>query len=44
VSGDSADEVELVAVQPVTAAATAATTSVAIRSPKGCDRVGTGLS
>jgi len=41
VSGDSADEVELVAAQPVTAAAT---TNVAIRSPKGCDRVGTGLS
>ena len=40
-SGDSADEVELVAVQPVAAAAT---TSVAIASPKGCDRVGTGLS
>jgi hypothetical protein len=41
VSRDSADEVELVAVQPV---ATAATTSAAIANPKVCDRVGTGLS
>jgi hypothetical protein len=41
VSGDSAEEVEPVAVQPVPAAAT---TSVAIARPKGCDRVGTGPS